>query len=118
MENLFSGCARPDEGKRSEKERWQNEASAAQEGIANLVEQVKRGASELTMEYLNRELERLEQKKQEASNALWMLQADAAETFAGLPVERLSWEEKKAAAWKTIERIQVYEEKIEIFWRL
>lgn len=118
IENLFSGCARPDEGKRSEKERWQNEASAAQEGIANLVEQVKRGASELTMEYLNRELERLEQKKQEASNALWMLQADATETFAGLPVERLSWEEKKAAAWKTIEKIQVYEEKIEIFWRL
>lgn len=75
-------------------------------------------ASEITMTYINKEIEKLDKKR---NNLLKNLDAPKHETpnkFKDVIFHQLSFEEKKLLVSQLIERVMVFEDEIEIVWKV
>lgn len=81
--------------------------------IRRLVSSIAK-ASSVSMKYINAEIERLEERKQSLSD---MNQKPMEKEVKVLWSDKLSFDEKKKIARAFIERILVYDDKVEIKWK-
>ena len=92
------------------------ELKAIEEKIQRLIERLLE-ASEVSMKYINQELESLDRRKAEFLKEYELPKRERGE-FKGIVFDELSFEEKKMVAQAFIERIHVFDDAIEIMWKI
>lgn len=75
-------------------------------------------ASDVSMKYINSELENLDKRKSELLKLYETPKEDRKKYYKGIHFTELGFEEKKTTAQAFIEKINVYDEEIEIFWKI
>ena len=75
-------------------------------------------ASEISMKYINKELEQLDQEKEKLLNDLEKPGDDKRKNYQGIIFGQLDFEEKKIVAQAFIEKVKVYDDMIEIVWKM
>lgn len=75
-------------------------------------------ATEISMKYINKELEALDLKKEKLLSDCQKPDSSKRQDYRGIIFSKLDFEEKKIAAQAFIEKIKVYDDMIEIVWRL
>ena len=75
-------------------------------------------ASDISMKYINNELENLDKRKSELLKLYETPREDRKKYYKGIHFAELGFEEKKTTAQAFIEKINVYDEEIEIFWKI
>ena len=92
--------------------------------ICEIDEKIKRlvgrmtEASEISMKYINKELEQLDQEKEKLLNDLEKPGDDKRKNYQGIIFGQLDFEEKKIVAQAFIEKVKVYDDMIEIVWKM
>lgn len=81
--------------------------------IASLTE-----ASDISMKYINGEIEKLDKKRNELLKNLGSPKTEAPNKFKDVIFDQLSFEEKKLVVNQFIEKIMVFEDEIEIVWKV
>ena len=81
--------------------------------IASLIE-----ASDISMKYINGEIEKLDKKRNELLKNLSYPKTEAPNKFKDVIFDQLSFEEKKIVVNQFIEKIMVFEDEIEIVWKV
>jgi len=81
--------------------------------IASLTE-----ASEITMTYINKEIEKLDKKRNELLKNISFPRQENPNRFKDVVFHRLSFEEKKLVVSQFIDRIMVFDDEIEIVWKV
>ncbi len=81
--------------------------------IASLTE-----ASDITMKYINNEIEKLDKKRNELLKSLDSPKTQAPNKFKDVIFDQLSFDEKKLVVSQFIEKIMVFEDEIEIIWKV
>lgn len=119
LEKIFNECNKehiqmPD-GEKEKK--YRQELKEIDEKIQRLVELMSE-AAEVSMKYINQELGMLDLKKEKLLSD-WQKPTDnKKQHYHGIIFGELDFEEKKIAAQAFIERIKVYDDMIEIIWKL
>lgn len=93
------------------------ELQEIEEKIQRLVDSLKE-ASAISMKYINAELEKLDQQKNALIKNIEVPKQDQRRYFKGIVFEELSFEEKKMVVQAFIERINVFDDEIEIIWKI
>lgn len=75
-------------------------------------------ASEITMKYINSEIEKLDKKRNELLKNIDSPKADAPNKFKDVIFNQLSFDEKKLVVNQFIEKILVFDDEIEIVWKV
>lgn len=78
-------------------------------------------ASEISMKYINEELEILDQRRKELTGQYEKPREpkeNGRSYYKGIHFDQMSFEEKKMTAQAFVERINVYEDEVEIIWRV
>ena len=75
-------------------------------------------ASDISMKYINSELEKLDERKSELLKQYETPKKNEKQYYKGIDFEELDFEEKKMTAQAFIERINVYDDEIEIIWKV
>lgn len=75
-------------------------------------------SSEISMKYINQELEALDARKTEIKEAYKTPDSDRKQNYQRIIFEQLGFEEKKLTAQAFIEKIKVYDDSIEITWKV
>ena len=75
-------------------------------------------ASDISMKYMNAELENLDKRKSELLKQYETPKENTKQYYKGIDFEELDFEEKKMTAQAFIERINVYDNEIEIIWKV
>ena len=75
-------------------------------------------ASDISMKYINSELEKLDERKSELLKQYETPKKNEKQYYKGIDFEELDFEEKKMTAQAFIERINVYDNEIEIIWKV
>ena len=75
-------------------------------------------ASDISMKYINNELENLDKRKSELLKLYETPRENRKKYYKGIHFAELDFEEKKTTAQAFIEKINVYDEEIEIFWKI
>lgn len=75
-------------------------------------------ASEISMKYINNEIEKLDRKRNELLKGLESPKAEAPNKFKDVIFHQLSFEEKKLVLSQFIDKIRVFEDEIEIVWKV
>lgn len=75
-------------------------------------------ASDISMKYMNAELENLDKRKSELLKQYETPKENTKQYYKGIDFEELDFEEKKMTAQAFIERINVYDDEIEIIWKV
>ena len=75
-------------------------------------------ASDISMKYINSELEKLDERKSELLKQYETPKENTKQYYKGIDFEELDFEEKKMTAQAFIERINVYDDEIEIIWKV
>ncbi|MEG1458669.1 MAG: recombinase family protein [Acetivibrio sp.] len=75
-------------------------------------------SSEVTIKYINREIEKLDKQKSEVLQSMKTIQKIDLERFKNVKFDLLEFEDKKAALSQFIEKILVFEGEIEIVWKI
>ena len=75
-------------------------------------------ASDISMKYINSELEKLDERKSELLKQYETTKKNEKQYYKGIDFEELDFEEKKMTAQAFIERINVYDDEIEIIWKV
>ena len=75
-------------------------------------------ASDVSMKYMNTELERLDARKTELLKEREMPEKADRKYYQGIVFQKLSFEEKKMTAQAFIEKIRVFDDEIEIIWKV
>jgi DNA invertase Pin-like site-specific DNA recombinase len=81
--------------------------------IASLTE-----ASDITMKYINSEIEKLDKKRNELLKNLGSPKSEAPNKYKDVVFRQLSFDEKKLVVNQFIEKIMVFEDEIEIIWKV
>ena len=81
--------------------------------IASLTE-----ASDITMTYINKEIEKLDKKRNELLKNLSFPKQENSNKFKDVVFHNLSFEEKKLVVSQFIDRIMVIYDEIEIIWKV
>ena len=81
--------------------------------IASLTE-----ASDITMKYINSEIEKLDKKRNELLKNFGSTKTEAPNKFKDVIFNQLNFEEKKLVVSQFIERIMVFDDEIEIEWKV
>jgi DNA invertase Pin-like site-specific DNA recombinase len=81
--------------------------------IASLTE-----ASDISMKYINGEIENLDKKRNDLLKNLGSLKTEAPNKFKDVIFDKLSFDEKKLVVNQFIEKIMVFEDEIEIIWKV
>jgi DNA invertase Pin-like site-specific DNA recombinase len=81
--------------------------------IASLTE-----ASDISMKYINGEIEKLDKKRNELLKNLGSPKTETTNKFKDVIFDQLSLEEKKLVVSQFIEKIMVFEDEIEIVWKV
>lgn len=95
-----------------------------QQRICEIDEEIKRlvkrmaEASEVSMKYINKELEQLDQEKEKLLNDLEKPGGDKRKNYQGIIFGQLDFEEKKMVAQAFVEKVRVYDDMIEIIWKM
>ncbi len=87
------------------------------EKIKRLVKRMAE-ASEISMKYINKELEQLDQEKEKLLNDQEKPGGDRRKNYQGIIFSQLDFEEKKLTAQAFIEKVRVYDDIIEIIWKM
>ena len=74
--------------------------------------------SDISMKYINSELEKLDERKSELLKQYETPKKNEKQYYKGIDFEELDFEEKKMTAQAFIERINVYDDEIEIIWKV
>lgn len=88
-----------------------------EEKIQRLVGCMKE-ASDVSMKYINSELVKMDERKRELMKQFQAPREDTKQYYKGIDFEKLNFEEKKMTAQAFIEKIRVYDEDIEIIWKI
>ena len=75
-------------------------------------------ASDVSMKYMNTELESLDARKTELLKEREMPEKADRKYYQGIVFQKLSFEEKKMTAQAFIEKIRVFDDEIEIIWKV
>ncbi|MFA9462765.1 MAG: recombinase family protein [Velocimicrobium sp.] len=75
-------------------------------------------SSEVTMKYINREIEKLDKQKSELLQSMKTIQKIDLERYKNVKFDLLDFEDKKAVLSQFVEKILVYEDEIEIVWKI
>ena len=75
-------------------------------------------ASDISMKYINSEIENLDMRKAELLRQYEAPKEDRKQYYKGIHFARLNFEEKKMTAQAFIERINVFDDEIEIIWKV
>ena len=75
-------------------------------------------ASDITMQYINKELESLDARKTELLERYQSPERNRKQDYQGIIFGQLEFEEKKITAQAFIEKIKVYDDSIEILWKV
>ena len=75
-------------------------------------------SSEISMKYINQELEALDARKTEIKEVYKTPDSDRKQNYQRIIFEQLGFEEKKLTAQAFIEKIKVYDDSIEITWKV
>jgi DNA invertase Pin-like site-specific DNA recombinase len=75
-------------------------------------------ASEVTMKYINSEIEKLDKKRNELLSNLTSPKTEAPNKFKDVVFENLNFDEKKLVLSQFIEKIMVFDDEIEIVWKV
>lgn len=75
-------------------------------------------ASDISMKYINSEIENLDMRKAELLRQYEAPKEDRKQYYKGIHFARLNFEEKKMTAQAFIERIKVFDDEIEIIWKV
>ena len=75
-------------------------------------------ASDISMKYINQELEVLDAHKTELVGAYKSPDNNRKQNCQEILFEKLEFEEKKLTAQAFIEKIKVYDDSIEIIWKI
>lgn len=92
--------------------------------ICEIDEKIKRlirrmtEASEISMKYINKELEQLDQERKELLNDQESPGDGKRKNYQGIIFSQLEFEEKKIVAQAFVEKIKVYDDMIEIIWKM
>ena len=81
--------------------------------IASLTE-----SSDITMKYINGEIEKLDKKRNELLKNPGSPKTEVPNKFKDVIFDQLSFEEKKLVLSQFIEKIMVFEDEIEIVWKV
>lgn len=87
------------------------------EKIQRLVDRMAE-ASEVSMKYINKEIEQLDQEREQLLKDWQTPGDDKRRHYQGIIFDQLSFEEKKIVAQAFIEKIKVYDDMIEIVWKV
>ena len=75
-------------------------------------------ASEVSMKYINKEIEQLDQEREQLLKDWQKPGDDKRRHYQGIIFDQLGFEEKKIVAQAFIEKIKVYDDMIEIVWKV
>lgn len=75
-------------------------------------------ATDVTMKYINVQLEKLDNRKSELLKQIAAPRDDKKQYYRGIQFDRLNFEAKKMTAQAFIEKINVYDEDVEIIWKI
>lgn len=119
LEKILEECNQehiqiPDE--RDELKR-QQELHEIEEKINRLVGLMSE-ASDVSMKYINNQLEQLDMQKDQLLNEYKQPENDQKQNFQGITFNKLNFEEKKMVVQSFIEKIKVYDDEIEIIWKV
>lgn len=117
LENILEECNKdrvPAETNAQER-RLGKELQNIEEKIQRLVGCMKE-ASDISMKYINAELAKLDERKIELLKQYETPKEDPKQYYKGIDFEKLDFEEKKMTAQAFIEKINVYDEEVEIIW--
>lgn len=95
----------------------QQEILEIDEKIQRLIMRISE-ASEISMKYMNEELEQLDSRKTELLNECKKPEKDKRRDFQEIVFSQLEFEEKKLVAQAFIEKIMVYDDVVEIIWKV
>lgn len=114
---MFSCCAETEQQGETVR-RAQAELSAVEEKICRLVNALAEGNS-VSVKYINAELLRLDKQKQSLREQIKQLERlESKKEPAKFDFEKLQFEEKKAVAFRTIDKILLSLDSLEIIWKL
>ena len=99
------------------RQRLRQEKEQIDEIIQRLMERM-REASDVSMKYINSELEMLDLRKAELQKEAKIYEKDRMSYFPEIIFNQLCFEEKKMTAQAFIERIKVSDDEIEIIWKI
>lgn len=97
--------------------KYQQRICEIDEKIERLIKRMAE-ASEISMKYINKELEQLDQEKEKLLNGLEKPDGDRRKNYRGIIFSQLEFEEKKMVAQAFVEKIKVYDDMIEIIWKM
>ena len=98
-------------------QRWRQELKEVEEENSRLIDRIK-VASDVSMKYMNAELERLDARKAELLKEYDMPGETDRKYYQGIIFRNLSFDEKKLTAQAFIEKIRVFDDEIEIIWKV
>ena len=75
-------------------------------------------ASEISMTYINKEIEKLDKKRNKLLMNISSPRHEAPNKFKDVVFHQLSFEDKKLAVSQFIDRIMVFDDEIEIVWKV
>ncbi len=81
--------------------------------IASLTE-----ASDISMKYINAEIEKLDKKRNELLKNLGSIKVEVPNKFKNVIFDQLSFDEKKLVVNQFIDKIMVFEDEIEVVWKV
>lgn len=114
---LFSGCAGTEQPGDTG-QRLREDVSAVETKICRLIGALAEGNS-VSVKYINAELLRLDQQKQSLLEQIKQLESfEFKKEPAKFDFEKLQFEEKKAVAFRIIEKILLSSDSLEVIWKL
>ncbi|MFA9462758.1 MAG: recombinase family protein [Velocimicrobium sp.] len=120
IQKIFDSCAKEVEGSL---ETYQGDLEQK-----NLLQQIElkierllnslSESSEVTMKYINREIEKLDKQKCELLQSIKTIQKVDLERFKNVRFDLLEFEDKKAVLSQFVEKILIFVDEIEIVWKI
>lgn len=116
---LFQDCKMREKRVDDKTEEIKNELALNEQKLENFLQVIGEGASAITIQYINAQIEALNRNKIRLMEQL----AEVHERVSSIKIPRiafpdLSFEEKKIVTASVIQRIKVFENKIEIEWKI
>ena len=116
---LFQDCKMREKRVDDKTEEIKNELALNEQKLENFLQVIGEGASAITIQYINAQIEALNRNKIRLMEQL----AEVHERVSSIKIPRiafpdLSFEEKKIVTASVIQRIKVFENKIEVEWKI
>lgn len=116
---LFKGCKNKVKKNRSREDELKNALAMNEQKLNNFISVIGNGASELTVDIINKEIEKLNTARLKLIDEIAAVQRNS--DMIQIPkivFPELSFEDKKEVAASVIERINIFEDRIEIKWKI